>query len=136
MTGKTSYGPVDPNAPQETVDWNGAAEGGSLTVNSTASKRFLDFMTELQKTGYQPQSVAGYNVRNIAGTNKKSLHSYGLAVDIDPGGNGVQYGDSFSSTLPSNVGEMAKKYGLEWGGAWNGPKKDPMHFSYPMFGTK
>ena len=38
-------------------------------------------------TGYQASSVWAYNCRNIASSGKPSLHSFGIAIDIDPSEN-------------------------------------------------
>jgi len=35
--------------------------------------------------------------------------------------------------MPKNIQEIAKKWGLGWGGAWSGNKKDPMHFSFDKY---
>ena len=123
---------VDPYAPMKTLNF----KGQQYTVNSSVAGRFQGFLRALSKQGYVPKSIGGHSDRNIAGTSTKSLHSYGLAIDIDPSGNGVQYGDKFNTTLPNNVGRLASRFGLTWGGDWNGSKKDPMHFSVPFFGTK
>lgn len=114
-----------------TFNWNGF----NLTVNRTLADNFIGFLSALAKTGYKVTSLGSYANRNIAGTNTKSLHSYGLAIDINPGANPVAY-DKVITNLPPNVGRLAARYGLAWGGAWNGSKKDPMHFSKPWFGTK
>jgi hypothetical protein len=81
--------------------------------------------------GYKPTSIGGYSNRNIAGTNKKSLHSYGFAIDIDPGRNPVTWNGQNITALPKGVGAMAARYGLMWGGSWKGSKRDTMHFSVP-----
>lgn len=38
----------------------------------------------LRRMGYQAERAWVFNCRNIAGTTSRSLHAYGLAVDIDP----------------------------------------------------
>lgn len=108
---------------------------GRITVNSTAADNFIGFLRALSKTGYKVTSIGSYANRNIAGTNTPSLHSYGLAVDINPTQNPVAYGKVITN-LPKGVGRLAARYGLAWGGQWNGSKKDPMHFSVPAYGTK
>lgn len=108
---------------------------GRITVNSTAADNFVQFLRALNRTGYKVTSIGSYANRNIAGTNTKSLHSYGLAVDINPAQNPVTYGKVITN-LPKGIGRLAGKYGLAWGGNWNGSKKDPMHFSIPAYGTK
>lgn len=98
------------------------AAGKSFQVNKQYQNRFVGFVTDLTKMGYNISSIGGYNVRNIAGTGQKSLHSYGAAIDINPGPNargGV-------GNLPPHIAELAARYGLVWGGNWK--YSDPMHF--------
>jgi len=108
---------------------------GRITTNATAADNFVQFLRALNRTGYKVTSIGSYANRNIAGTNTRSLHSYGLAVDLNPAQNPVTYGKVITN-LPKGIGRLAAKYGLAWGGAWNGSKKDPMHFSIPAYGTK
>lgn len=108
---------------------------GKITVNATAADNFVGFLRALNRTGYKVTSLGSYANRNIAGTNTRSLHSYGLAIDLNPNQNPVTYGKVITN-LPKGIGRLAAKYGVAWGGAWNGSKKDPMHFSIPAYGTK
>lgn len=108
---------------------------GAIKVNATAADNFVAFLRALNRTGYKVNSIGSYANRNIAGTNTRSLHSYGLAVDLNPAQNPVTYGKVITN-LPKGIGRLAAKYGLAWGGQWNGSKKDPMHFSIPAYGTK
>lgn len=76
---------------------------------------------------YKVHTLYGFNCRNIAGTNTKSAHAFGLALDINPQEN------PFQNTLKTNIPrpefvQWFKDEGWGWGGNWNG-KKDPMHFS-------
>jgi hypothetical protein len=123
--------PFDIGAGLGSYNWNGF----KLTVNRSMADNFIGFLSALSRTGYKVTSLGSYANRNIAGTNRKSLHAYGLAIDINPGSNPVAY-DKVITNLPKGIGRLAAKYGLAWGGAWNGSKKDPMHFSKPWFGTK
>lgn len=120
-----------PNAGIETINYRGLR----FSVNRQVAPIFVAFLDDLWATGYRPVSIGGYNDRNIAGTNTKSLHAYGFAIDIDPTLNPVTYGQPITA-LPPSVGALAAKYGLAWGGAWQGQKKDTMHFSVPYGGTK
>ena len=111
------------------------AHGHSMLLNPSVGKRFVGFLNALQGTGYRVTSLGSYANRNIAGSSTKSLHAYGLAIDINPAQNPVTYGHIVTN-LPKGVGQLAAKYGLVWGGNWNGSKRDTMHFSVPAFGTK
>lgn len=125
---------VDPYAPIKTY----VMAGRSVQLNSSVAPRFVNLVGALQKKGYKIYSLGGYANRNIAGTSRRSLHSYGLALDINPSSNPVTYGGrgAVKTNLPPGVAALAAKYGLAWGGNWNGSKQDPMHFSVPAFGTK
>lgn len=114
-----------------TVNWR----GHSLTLNKSAVNNFVGFLNALWKTGYRPSVIGSYANRNIAGTNRKSLHAYGLAIDIDPSKNPVTWNGVPVTALPPGVGALAARYGLKWGGAWSGSKRDTMHFSIPWGGT-
>lgn len=131
---QTAKGNVNPYASLVTMHFHGM----SYTVNSTVAQRFQGFLQALWKAGYHPTSIGGYSNRNIAGTSTKSLHAYGLAIDIDPSKNPVtwDYGKNDHYALPPNVGALAAKYGLTWGGSWHNAKRDYMHFSVPMFGEE
>ena len=128
----SDLGRIRANAPQTTFNWHGS----NVTVNSQVAPIFRAFLNNLWKTGYHPQSVQGYNYRNIAGTNTRSLHSYGLAIDIDPTKNPYQDATGHMQTaLPHGISALASKYGLAWGGDWQ-HSKDPMHFSVPWGGRE
>lgn len=108
--------------------------GIRYTVNASVAGRFQGFLKALYAKGYRPRSIGGYSNRNIAGTGTKSLHAYGMAIDIDPSRNPIYYnGRGGRHGLPSNVGALAAKYGLSWGGNWRNTK-DYMHFSVPYGG--
>lgn len=110
--------------------------GHTLNLNPSAVNNFVGFLNELAATGYNIQTIGSHAVRNIAGTNTPSLHSYGLAIDINPTQNPVTWNGIPKTNLPKGVGRLAAKYGLVWGGNWNGSKTDAMHFSIPYAGTK
>lgn len=118
---------LNPHAPIKTVNWRGHRFG----INSQVAPIFLAFLDNLARMGYVPKSIGGYANRNIAGTGTKSLHSYGFAIDIDPSRNPVTWNGQNITALPRGVGAMAARYGLKWGGDWNGSKRDTMHFSIP-----
>lgn len=112
------------------------SHGKRVTVNSAVAGRFKGFLDALWKTGYHFSSVGGYSNRNIAGTSTRSAHSYGYAIDIDPSRNPIYYNSKGGVyALPKNVGALAAKYGLHWGGNWH-TRKDYMHFSVPTHGVE
>lgn len=135
--GSVPYGPIKEgspfniNAPLVSWKWRNF----TLTTNASVADNFRGFLTALWKTGYRPAVIGSYANRNIAGTNTPSLHSRGLAIDIDPSRNPVTWNGVNVTALPPNVGALARRYGLMWGGNWKGSKRDTMHFSKPYGGV-
>lgn len=66
-----------------------------------------------------------FNIRNIAGSNNWSNHSWACAVDLSPTSNGF----NMKSTLSSLVVSAFKRQGARWGGDYKG-RKDTMHFEF------
>jgi len=128
-------GPIkgfDINAGLGSYNWR----GHNLRLNRSVAPKFMGFLEALYAKGYRPSVIGSHAERNIAGTSTKSLHSYGLAIDIDPSKNPVTWNGQNITVLPPSVGALAAKYGLTWGGDWTGSKRDTMHFSMPYNGTK
>ena len=89
-------------------------------------------------------SLEGWSWRNIAETQSRSYHSYGLAVDLLPGSLGgketywlwamnrradwwnISYNERFHP--PQKVIKIFETYGFIWGGKWL--FFDTMHFEY------
>lgn len=68
-----------------------------------------------------------FNIRKKRGASTSSLHSWGLAIDINAAWNG------FGKT-PTMSKELVKCFtdnGFDWGGTWS--KKDGMHFQLKAF---
>ena len=80
----------------------------------------------------------GWNWRNIAGTNRRSLHSYGIALDLLPrdlrgrqtywqwSGNEIDLDNLWLP--PKAVIKAFEEHGFIWGGRWD--LIDTMHFEY------
>jgi D-alanyl-D-alanine carboxypeptidase len=79
-----------------------------------------------------------FNWRKIAGTNRLSMHSFGMTIDIN-----VKYANywqwdckcknedatlSFKNKIPETIVAIFEKYGFIWGGKWY--HYDTMHFEY------
>ena len=85
---------------------------------------------EYNNLGYEkeyPITQLGCFVPRHKMSNKKrglSIHSYGLAIDINWKTNGFgKNGD-----IPIYVVMLFEQYGFSWGGNWK--NKDPMHFEF------
>ena len=139
-------------APLKNVPWVPKFSGGAMqaaAVNGVDEKLRL-ISKELEALGpsfakYLVPSGGSYVPRCIAGTTRLSVHSFGIAIDINP-----QYGGYWQYGLPAGVSEeqtrhkkiplvyknripleivkVFEKHGFIWGGNWY--HFDGMHFEY------
>ena len=102
-------------------------------VPVVAVDAFKALEAALTSSGYEPSSSWAYNCRNIGGTDRYSLHSYGIAIDIDPSVNPFSTGDPHSGKIKANhveavlaIKNQKGQSVWSWGGNWK--KRDRMHF--------
>lgn len=72
-----------------------------------------------------------YYYRKIAGTNRLSAHSYGIAIDLDTKFSSYWRWDKnyqYKNEIPQKIVDIFEKYGFVWGGRWY--HYDTMHFEY------
>ena len=87
----------------------------------------------LPKTMYKYflHTAGTFKWRYIAGTKNRSMHSYGMAIDID-----VKYSDywrnskvmAYNNQIPIEIVNIFEKHGFIWGGKWY--HYDTMHFEF------
>jgi hypothetical protein len=117
-----------------TINWFGTSVQVS-TVNNVDNK-FEAVMEDLEKLPekfhkYFKKTAGTYNYRKIAGTDRLSTHSYGIAIDIN-----TDYSDywrwdksmKYKNRIPYEVAEVFEKHGFIWGAKWY--HYDTMHFEY------
>jgi len=68
-----------------------------------------------------------FNIRKKRGARTPSLHSWGIAIDINAAWNGFGKTPTMSSALVA----CFKDAGFDWGGDWSKP--DGMHFQLKSF---
>jgi hypothetical protein len=102
---------------------------GSVTCNKGMLPQLRAALTEVVQRGLadsiHPEEYAGcYYPRYIGRTpaNGLSLHSWGIAVDLNVPGN--QRGTV--GEMGRQVVDIFEKWGFAWGGRWR--YTDPMHF--------
>ena len=120
------------------VQWLPNSENTSIiftTVNGAdeqlykVSQELDNLSNELLK--YVKNNAGSFNWRVIAKTNRLSMHSFAIAVDIN-----TQYsnywqwekGLKYKNQIPMEIVEVFEKHGFIWGGKWY--HFDTMHFEY------
>jgi hypothetical protein len=63
-----------------------------------------------------------FNIRKKRGLSSMSLHSWGIAIDVNAAWNGL----GKEPTLSAGFVKCFTDAGFDWGGTWN--RKDGMHF--------
>ena len=154
-------------------NFNGKTKTGTLIVNKKIAAKVAKIFFELYEMKYPIQRIvpvdeyggndeksmaanntSAFNYRRIAGSSKLSMHSRGLAIDINPRinpcvKNGVvspENGKAYQIRkikkckgrykkymihCNDKVYKLFKKYGFTWGGDWNS-LKDYQHFEYRL----
>lgn len=138
MYGDCRRGQVEPRL--RNVAWMPRRGGGTLrvtTVNGVAD-RLEAVIRDLERlppamTRYLVPTAGTYVCRVIAGTNRRSMHSYAASIDINvahsdywlwAGGEGAPY----RNRIPYEIVEIFERHGFIWGGKWS--HFDTMHFEY------
>ncbi len=125
------------------VVWLPSKSGAKLKVTSVnrvaqrlqAVSRALDALPK-RFDAYLIPPAGTYNCRQIAGTNRFSAHSYGIAIDI-----ATSHSDywrwskpdregrpKWRNRIPNEIVEIFEAHGFIWGGKWD--HYDTMHFEY------
>lgn len=111
---------------------NGAA--AALQAVSNELDALVAKKPELLKFLDNPSGT--FNWRVIAGTKRKSAHSYGIAIDINTDKSDYwrwSKDGRYRNQIPGEIVRVFEKHGFIWGGRW--VSFDTMHFEYrPEFG--
>lgn len=121
----------------EEVPWAGRrvlfnGRHGAAAALRRVSAELLDLPAPLHR--YFTVTAGTFNRRAIAGTNRPSAHSYGIAIDLD-----VAYADywrwqargaaiPYRNRIPLEIVRVFERHGFIWGGRWH--HYDTMHFEY------
>lgn len=121
-----------------TIKWMPRSTNSSVKITKvngvdkqlTKVSEELDALPENLKK-YVTTTAGTFNWRPIAGTNRMSMHSYGVSIDIN-----TKYSDywqwnkslKYVNRIPMEIVEIFEKHGFIWGGKWY--HYDTMHFEY------
>lgn len=142
---KKMYGsnPADVQTHLRPVDWLPGAGGKKLMATSLngVDQKLRAVSQELDALGaqirrYVDNPAGTYYWRTIEGTPRLSVHSFGIAIDINVKYSrywrwdlfGPQAKLIFKNDIPLDVVRVFEKHGFIWGGKWY--HYDTMHFEY------
>jgi len=107
---------------------------GKIRIEAMTDSKINEWISELQTS---PPGF-GWNWRSIAGTSRRSNHSYGIALDLLPRElkgrltywrwNSDAPGNEIYYLPPETVIRIFEEHGFIWGGKWD--LIDTMHFEY------
>jgi hypothetical protein len=127
-----------------TIAWCPKLVGQKITVTKIngVDKKLIEVSKELDEHPELKKYVINiggtYNWRKISGTNRPSMHSFGMTIDIN-----TTYSDywqwtckctnenaavTYKNRVPQIIIDIFEKYGFIWGGKWY--HYDTMHFEY------
>lgn len=96
-------------------------------IQTIVQSLFKDYVDKGFEKVYKIYQIGGFVPRHKMNNPKRSLsiHAFGLALDLNWDHNKV----GTNGSIPTDVVNLFKQYGFNWGGLWKN-LKDPMHFQY------
>jgi hypothetical protein len=140
------YGSTEKEVKQNltVINWCPKLVGQKITVTKVngVDKRLIEISKELDEhpelKKYLTNIGGTFKWRNIHGTNRHSMHSFGMTIDIN-----TTYTDywqwtckctnenaelKYQNRIPQVIVDIFEKHGFIWGGKWY--HYDTMHFEY------
>ena len=113
--------------------------GHKVQVHKKAAAAFTRVAARLGKLVAADKSLAPFvarlggtfNARNIAGTDRPSAHSYGIAIDLNDALSDYwrwEKGGAWRNRIPQAIVDAFEAEGFIWGGRWY--HFDTMHFEW------
>ena len=123
------------------VPWVPKLGGGKLSFHTAygADKALAAVSDELQALPkpfhkFLTPASGTFNCRTIAKTNRRSMHAYAIAIDINTRFTSYWQWDKdagrqkWQNQIPLDIVSIFEKHGFIWGGRWD--HYDTMHFEY------
>ncbi len=111
------------------IEFMGNRIGGGINMAmlpyvKEAEERVEQAVASGNMMAYRFKDISSFNWRPIRGGNVASYHSWGVAIDLNSGTNGM----GTQGDIPPPVVQVFESLGFVWGGRWQGARRDPMHF--------
>jgi hypothetical protein len=111
------------------LSWDHAKAVNQLTCHKRMTEIFAAVFLRIQQRGLQSKirSFGGcFAFRPQRTSTKLSTHSWGIAIDLNPETNA----QGTAGDMDAEVIEIFHGAGFEWGGEWEGRRRDAMHFQF------
>lgn len=108
--------------------------GKQYQVQSEVAQALQNAQSQITSTSYIIKDGGGYNWRaNVNNPKKLSLHSFGVAIDINPDQNPnykkTSAGEICKTDIPTDIINALRNNGFKWGGDFS-TVCDSMHFEW------
>ncbi|MBW3623448.1 MAG: M15 family metallopeptidase [Armatimonadetes bacterium] len=119
----------------------GQISTGKISFHKKASPQLIAGFQAVENANLKSKILSyegSYNPRLIAGTNKVSRHTYAIAIDINGKYNPYKKTPAAKGSKGSlhEIADVLKDFGFGWGGNFNPPYVDGMHFEVIRLLTK
>ena len=106
------------------------SKNGAATALQDVSNELNDMVkSDASLLEYLKNPGGTFKWRIIAGTNRLSPHSYGIAIDINVKKSHYwQWSNGYQNLIPEKIVRVFEKHKFIWGGRWK--HFDTMHFEY------
>ena len=111
------------------LSWDPSRSVTQITCHKLLASIFADVFERIQSAGLEEKvtSFGGcFSFRPQRTGTKLSAHSWGIAIDLNPGTNA----QGTSGNMDPGIVQIFREVGFEWGGDWQGRTRDPMHFQF------
>lgn len=111
------------------LSWDLSKLVENIYCHKKLGELFPEVFVAIEREGLRDQirTYGGcFNFRSKRNSGKLSTHSWGIAVDLNPGTNA----QGIPGDMHLEVVDIFRQFGFKWGGDWSGKTKDPMHFQF------
>ncbi len=111
------------------LSWDLNSSVSQITCHKKLAEVFGEVFQRVleQKLQEKIQTFGGcFSFRPQRTGSKLSTHAWGIAMDLNP----LSNAQGTTGDMDAGVVAIFRVAGFEWGGGWQGARRDPMHFQF------
>lgn len=111
------------------LSWDVTNSVSQMTCHKKLAEVFVEVFQRVQEQGLQEKILTFggcFSFRPQRTGSKLSTHAWGIAIDLNPRSNA----QGTEGDMDAGVVAIFRAAGFEWGGGWQGSRRDPMHFQF------